>query len=465
MKKEQYRIQITKFLGDVFTPVDTYLKIRALYPISFLLESSDYKSKENSFSYIVFEPIANLKVYSNFFQIQLEKDIQKWDLHKNQSLYEILQNFLNLFDIENTHHSEDFILSGIFGYIAYDAIPLIEKIHIKQDERFPLVNYYFFKNILIFNHFHNEIYFVEHLKEHQNSKSQWMIQLLEQKRKQIFNFQLKKEETSNFTDEEFLQTIAKVQNHCKIGDVFQLVLSRQFYQYYQGDDFQVYRALRSINPSPYLFYFDLGNFRLIGSSPEAQLRVKNGFAYTFPIAGTYQRNSLNLTELSQKLLLDPKENAEHNMLVDLARNDLSKHARKTQVEKLKEVEVYSHVIHLVSKIRAELNHSSDSIQILLDSLPAGTLSGAPKYKAMQIINELEDKPRALYGGALGYIGFDGNINHAIFIRSLISFQNCLQYQAGCGIVYLSQPENELNEVYHKISAIRNALQIAHNYGY
>ncbi|GIV43523.1 MAG: anthranilate synthase component I [Bacteroidia bacterium] len=463
MEKEKYYIQVTSLLGDVFTPVDAYQKIRALYPTSFLLESSDYKSKENSFSYIVFEPIANLKVFRDYYQIVKHKTIKKYHWNRGVGLQEILQNFLNSFEVE-AENQEDFILSGIFGYMAYDAIPLFEKITLKQDNRFPLVNYYFFKNLLIFDHFHNQIYWVEHLKEKQTSQSQWILKILEQKRKQFFPFQVIEKELSNFSDEQFLQAIHEVQHHCKIGNVFQLVLSRQFYQRYQGDDFQVYRALRSINPSPYLFYFDFGNFRLMGSSPEAQIRIKNGLASSFPIAGTYPIYDDNLTELSQKLLADKKENAEHNMLVDLARNDLSKHAYKTKVEKLKTIEVYSHVIHLVSKIQAELRNLQDSIAVFLDTLPAGTLSGAPKYKAMQIINELELSPRGLYGGAVGYIGFNGNINHAICIRSFVAYQNTLQYQAGCGIVYLSQPRNELHEVYHKISALRKSIQIAHQYG-
>lgn len=464
MKKEKYKVHVTKILGDEVTPVEAYQKIRALYPISFLLESSDYKSKENSFSYIVFEPIANLKVFSNSYQFQQGKEIQKSVYDDSKPLSELIQNFLNTFDVE-TENQEDFILSGIFGYIAYDAIPLFEKIHLQQDKRFPLVSYYFFKNLLIFDHFHNQIFLVEHLQEHQNSQKNKLLRILEQMRKQSFPFQLIGNETSNFTDDKFLDAIHQVQHHCKIGNVFQLVLSRQFYQSYQGDDFQVYRALRSINPSPYLFYFDFGNFQLMGSSPEAQIRIKNGIASTFPIAGTYPRNHTNLTEISQKLLADIKENAEHNMLVDLARNDLSKHAKNITVEKLKEVEVYSHVIHLVSKIQAELKDSQDTIKLLLDTIPAGTLSGAPKYKAMQIINELENQPRGLYGGAVGYIGFNGNINHAICIRSFLAYQNVLQYQAGCGVVYLSKPENELNEVYHKISALRKSLQIAHAYEY
>jgi anthranilate synthase component 1 len=422
MEKEKYYIKVTQLLGDVFTPVDAYQKIRSLYPISFLLESSDYRSKENSFSYIVFEPIANLKVFKDYYQILKHKTLKQYSLCNVLSLEEILQNFLNSFEVE-AENQEDFILSGIFGYIAYDAIPFFEKITLKQDNRFPFVNYYFFKNLLIFDHFHNQIYWVEHLKENQTSQSEWILKILEQKRKQFFSFQVIEKESSNFSDEEFLKAVHEVQHHCKIGNIFQLVLSRQFYQRYQGDDFQVYRALRSVNPSPYLFYFDMGNFRLMGSSPEAQVRIKNGLAFSFPIAGTYPINGTNLTELSQKLLADKKENAEHNMLVDLARNDLSKHAYKTKVERLKSIEVYSHVIHLVSKIQAELQNTKDSIQVFLDTLPAGTLSGAPKYKAMQIINELEPSPRGLYGGAVGYIGFNGNINHAICIRSFVAYQN------------------------------------------
>ncbi len=452
---------MTQLLGDLLNPLEGFQKIRSMYPITFLLESSDYKSKENSFSYIVFDAQANLKVYKNQYLIQIGKSIIQKNT-KEQTLDIILKEFMDLFDVELLEN-DDFILSGLFGYIAYDAIPLIEKIDWQIEERFPLVQYYFFKNVILFDHFHNQIYIIEHLKENEKSNAKLYLQFLEQKRKYEFSFHIKGEETSNFTDEEFLETIHKVKKHCKRGDVFQLVLSRQFYQEYMGDDFQVYRSLRSINPSPYLFYFDFGNFRLMGSSPEAQLRIKKRKAYSFPIAGTYERDDEKLEELSQKLLIDPKENAEHNMLVDLARNDLSKSTKKVHVEKYKMVEVYSHVIHLVSKIQGQLKSDDDGIKVLLDSFPAGTLSGAPKYRAMEIISEIEKNPRGIYGGTVGFIGFNGHINHAICIRSFVSYKNVLQYQAGCGIVFLSQPENELNEVYHKISALRTSIKMANHY--
>ena len=221
----------------------------------------------------------------------------------------------------------------------------------------------------------------------------------------------------------------------------------------------MYRVLRSINPSPYLFYFDYGSYKVFGSSPEAQMVVKDRVARVNPIAGTYKRTGNNEEdrEKAEELAADPKENAEHIMLVDLARNDLGRHARNVRVEKLKEIHFYSHVIHLVSTVAGDLDPDTNPVRVFGDTFPAGTLSGAPKYKAIELINQYENQNRSLYGGALGFISFDGDINHAIVIRSFTSKDNTLYYQARAGIVTASDEEKELQEVNNKLGALKKAL--------
>ncbi|MCB0693459.1 MAG: anthranilate synthase component I family protein, partial [Saprospiraceae bacterium] len=245
-------------------------------------------------------------------------------------------------------------------------------------------------------------------------------------------------------------------------DVFQIVFSRQFEQDYQGDDLQVYRALRSINPSPYLFYFDFGNYRMFGSSPEAQLIVRDRQAEIHPIAGTFAMDAdPAINELrANALLADPKENAEHVMLVDLARNDLNRHAVDVHVAALREIHAYSHVMHLVSKVKGRLADSTNPIQVFADTFPAGTLSGAPKYRALELIHQYENQHRGAYGGAIGYIDLQGNMNQAIMIRSFFSQNQTLYSQAGAGIVLDSVAETELQEVNHKLGALQKALAIA-----
>lgn len=272
----------------------------------------------------------------------------------------------------------------------------------------------------------------------------------------------KGEKSSNLTDAEFLEFVEQGKQHCFRGDVFQLVLSRRFSQSFQGDDFNVYRTLRSINPSPYLFYFDYGDFKIFGSSPEAQLVVQDGKAEIHPIAGTFKRTGNDEEDAAAALELskDPKENSEHVMLVDLARNDLSRNGSEVVVEKNREIQFYSHVIHLVSKVSCKMKAAAKTFRVVADTFPAGTLSGAPKHKALQLIDRYEKTKRNFYGGAIGYLDFDGNFNHAIIIRSFLSQHNQLHYQAGAGIVADSVPENELQEVYNKLGALDKALSLA-----
>ena len=249
--------------------------------------------------------------------------------------------------------------------------------------------------------------------------------------------------------------------------MFQIVLSRRFIQRYEGDDFRLYRALRSINPSPYLFYFDFGSFRIFGSSPETHCRIEGGKAYIDPIAGTAKRTGDSEADrkAAEYLRNDPKENAEHVMLVDLARNDLSRNCHNVKVDFYKDLQYYSHVVHLVSRVSGELDMAgtgdgADTVKTFLDTFPAGTLSGAPKVRAMQLIAEYEPHRRGPYGGCIGYIGLNGSLNQAITIRTFVSRNGELTFQAGGGIVAKSDVEYELQEVNNKLAALRKAITMA-----
>ena len=449
-----------KTLSDTYTPVELYLKIRDKYPGSFLLESSDYRSRENSYSYICFDPLASFVVNRDTTRVQYFEDAKYMETAKIDLTRELHQ-FSTRFDCENLGFG--FVTNGLFGYTSYDAIPLFGDIDFSnRDFDLPLVQYHVFRYIIVFNHFNNELYIFEHGQDIESSRLSDIHDIIRRRSINTFPFDSGKNEVSNFTNDEFLKVIKRGINHCYMGDVFQVVLSRRFTIDFTGDEFNVYRALRSINPSPYLFYFDYGSFKIFGSSPEAQLTIRDNKAVINPIAGTFARSGDTYQDelLADQLIKDPKENAEHIMLVDLARNDLSKQSRQVKVESFKQVEYYSHVIHLVSKVSADLPQFSNPIQILADTYPAGTLSGAPKHRAMQIIDECEPNSRGHYGGAVGYMGFKGEFNHAIFIRSFLSRKSQLSFQAGCGIVAKSDPERELQEVNNKLSALRKAVELA-----
>jgi len=457
----QLYTNVYQTLSDIHTPVEVYLKIRDKYTNSVLLESSDHKSKENNYSYICFSAIASFVVDSKTTAISYP-DGNSIEYSTNEIKVEHkLNEFKSKFKSQNLE--KGFVSNGLFGYTSYDAIPLFEDIKFKpNDSRIPLIQYHLYRFIIVFNHYNNELFVLEHLLEGEESQLNSILDILKNRSIQTYSFQTEGSESSNFEDSQFLNAIKKGIHHCNIGDVFQLVLSRKFKTAYTGDEFNVYRALRSINPSPYLFFFNYGDIKLFGSSPEAQLTINQSKATINPIAGTYKRTG-NINEdeqLAEKLLLDEKENAEHTMLVDLARNDLSKNCNQVNVESLKKIEYYSHVIHLVSKVSGTIEQHTPAYQLLIDTYPAGTLSGAPKHKAMTLIDELEPDNRNLYGGAIGFIGFDDSFNHAIFIRSFICQNNTLTYQAGCGIVSKSQPELELEEVNNKLSALKKAIQLA-----
>ncbi len=444
-------------LADTLTPVSLYLNLRDHFHNSFLLESSDYHGNENALSFICLQPLVNFKVINETISIDgLGFDKAK---KKNQVVI-ALQEFIKSFDVDNK------TINGIFGYTAFDAIKYFDSIELKKqnnENQIPDLYYSFYKYIIQINHFNNQLTIIENLITDEISQIDKIEKLINNSTHPNYQFKTKGKESSNLSDEAFKEMVTKGKFHCQQGDVFQMVLSRQFSQKFKGDEFNVYRALRSVNPSPYLFYFDFGNFKLFGSSPEAQLKVKDGVATINPIAGTFKRtgNDLEDKKLAEKLASDPKENAEHNMLVDLARNDLSKHGKEVTVKAYKEVQYYSHVIHLVSEVNAKIN-KDDAIQLFADTFPAGTLSGAPKYKALQLIYKYENQKRGFYGGAIGFFGFDGSVNHAITIRSFLSKNNQLYCQAGAGVVIKSDEENELQEVNNKLSALKQALTLAEN---
>lgn len=453
-----------KILSDTITPVSIYLKIRDKFPNSILLESSDYHGNDNSFSYICCNPIASIKVQNEVITETFpDKSKLTHKITADTDVAHIIHQFTQRFKI----HSEQtfkFINNGIFGYIAYDAVRYFEDVKISKKENhqdIPDIYYAVYQNIIAINHFKNEAYVFAHCFETENNIDE-LLQLIKSKNFAAFNFSTDGETSSNLTDSEYKEQVAFAKKHCAQGDVFQLVLSKKFSQRFKGDEFNVYRALRSINPSPYLFYFDYGDFKIFGSSPEAQLVIRNDKAEIHPIAGTFKRtgNDEKDAKLAKELAIDDKENAEHVMLVDLARNDLSRNGSEVTVEKYREVQFFSHVIHLVSKVTSKKHKNTTTMQIVADTFPAGTLSGAPKFKAMQLIEKYEKTSRDFYGGAIGFMDFEGNFNHAIMIRTFLSKNHQLHWQAGAGIVSKSDAESELQEVYNKLGALTKAIEMA-----
>ncbi|WP_297706617.1 anthranilate synthase component I family protein [uncultured Eudoraea sp.] len=452
-----------KILADTITPVSVYLKIRDKFPNSILLESSDYRANDNTFSYICCNPIASIKVKDEqITQLFPDKSANVITINSETDVVEIIHNFSQKFKTESNGFK--FINNGLFGYMSYDAVRYFEDISITKKDgalNIPDIYYAVYQNIIAINHFKNEAYIFAHCYDSDNNISE-IEQLLNIRNFASYNFRKEGKASSNLNDEEYKEHVSLAKKHCKRGDVFQLVLSRRFSQGFKGDEFNVYRALRSINPSPYLFYFDYGDFKIFGSSPEAQLIVKDGKAEIHPIAGTFKRTGNDEEDalLAKKLTEDKKENSEHVMLVDLARNDLSRHGNMVNVENYREVQFFSHVIHLVSKVTGQKKKETPTMKVVADTFPAGTLSGAPKHMAMQLIEKYETTNRDYYGGAIGFMDFDGDFNHAIMIRTFLSKNHQLHYQAGAGLVAVSEPEKELQETYNKLGALNKALEIA-----
>ena len=460
MKNLQFKTISSTRISDTVTPVGLYLRFRDKYANSLLLESSDYHSKEESFSFICIEPIVTMKVENHKLSVsQRGETINEQAIDKN--FYQLFDGFAKSINLDCDAKLKSF--NGLYGYTTYDSVQYFENIELNVKDapsKIPLMQYSFYRFIIAINHFNDEMTLIENVEVGADSRISEIETIIEAQTFNTQKFEINGNETSNCSDKDFKEYVVKAKAHCKRGDVFQLVLSRQFQQEFKGDEFNVYRALRSINPSPYLFYFDYGSFKLMGSSPEAQIKISAGKAIINPIAGTFRRTG-DMAEdikLGKQLSEDKKETAEHVMLVDLARNDLSKHADNVKVEVFKEVQYFSHVIHLVSTVQGHIK--GNPIEIVGDTFPAGTLSGAPKYKAMQLIDQYENQSRGFYGGAVGIIGLDGSVNLAIAIRSFVSKNNVLYYQAGAGIVIHSDEEKELQEVNNKLAALKKALFLA-----
>lgn len=464
-------------LADVYTPVGIYMRLRDRFRDTVLLESTDHHAVENSYSFICVNAIGGIEITDrNSMEFKFPKrNTERLTIKKATDVPALLGDFLQRFEIAEKDTREAGFAQGLFGYTSYDAVQFFDKIELSSAEgrrssyvqdisRIPLIRYRLYQYVIVINHFKDELTLCENRIEGLESDPAMLESLIRSKDVPAYPFRLHGEGESNMTDEQYISIVRKGIEHCHRGDVFQVVLSRRFEQGFTGDEFNVYRALRSINPSPYLFYFDYGDYRLMGSSPESQLIVQNGQAIIHPIAGTYKRSGDDEIDklATERLLSDPKESAEHVMLVDLARNDLSRICDDVTVAYFKKVQFYSHVIHLVSEVIGNVKEKGQPFEWLARTFPAGTLSGAPKFSAMELINILEPTTRGFYGGAIGFIGFDGSCNHAIMIRTFLSKQNKLVRQAGAGVVAASVPENELKEVDNKLNALLVAMKMAEN---
>ena len=451
-----------KLLADTLTPVNLYLKLRDVHAGTILLESSDYHGHENSLSFICCKPTSIFKVEGNAIETRFpDGRKRRRAIEKRQDVVEELESFRNSFTVESEPGRYPV---GFFGYTTFDAVRFFEEVDLKIiNSLVPDMIYSLYQYVIVIDHFSNELTLVETgLQRQTDSGIDDLEKIIFSNRFPSFPFNLDGEEISAMNDADFLDLVEQGKQHCHRGDVFQVVMSRRFSRAFHGDEFNVYRSLRSINPSPYLFYFDYGNFRLFGSSPEAQLQIKGRKASILPIAGTFRRtgNDREDLELAKRLAADEKENAEHVMLVDLARNDLSKEADRVTVEVFREIQYYSHVIHLVSRVTGNLRADASPLRLAIDTFPAGTLSGAPKHRALQLINQYEPVNRSFYGGAIGFMGLNGDYNHAIMIRTFLSKNNNLICQAGAGVVAKSDAGSELKEVNSKLEALRRALVMA-----
>jgi anthranilate synthase component 1 len=450
-------------LADVYTPVSIYLRLRDRFRDTILLESTDAHVAENSYSFICINAIGGIEV-KDAKTIEIKYPNQDPIKQEADQIDNQLWGYMQGYQVVPHTHKETNFAQGLFGYTSFDAIPLFETISFADTKKtnIPLIRYRLYQYVIVFDHYKDELFICQNLLANEQADTSLIESLIRNKDVPQFPFTPVGDERSNVSDEAYTTMVEKGIQHCLRGDVFQIVLSRRFEQSFKGDEFNVYRALRSVNPSPYLFFFDYGDYKLMGSSPEAQLIVRNNKAVMHPIAGTFKRtgNDEEDKALSVKLLEDAKENAEHVMLVDLARNDLSRSCTAVTVSQFKQVKFYSHVIHLVSEVVGTLGDAANPFNVLAQTFPAGTLSGAPKFKSLEIIDGLEPTARGYYGGAIGFVGFNGDFNHAIMIRSFLSKDNTLYYQAGAGVVVSSNPESELQEVNNKLNALKKAVVLA-----
>lgn len=460
METFNYTTTSKTILADLYTPVGVYMRLRDLYPQSALMESSDYHDANNSRSFIGINPIASVAIGHGKATITFPNgQTEHHDITKDYQADQAIHTLIDSIKVKGEHAN----FCGLYGYTSFNAVRYFENIDVKDETQekndAPDLLYILYKVVIVFDHFNSQLTMIT------LGEAQELDEIMRQMNKsniQAYGFHPVGEVSSTLTDEEHKANIRRGIQHCLRGDVFQIVLSRRFIQKYEGDDFKLYRALRSINPSPYLFYFDFGGFRIFGSSPETHCRIEKGKAYIDPIAGTTKRTGDADADRqgAEYLRNDPKENAEHVMLVDLARNDLSRNCHNVKVDFYKDLQYYSHVIHLVSRVSGELDEHADPIKSFIDTFPAGTLSGAPKVRAMQLISEYEPHNRGAYGGCIGYIGLDGSLNQAITIRTFVSRNGELWFQAGGGIVAKSNEEYELQEVNNKLGALRRAILMA-----
>ena len=463
METFNYTTNCKTILADLYTPVGVYMRLRDIYPQSALMESSDYHDKDNSRSFIGINPIASVAIAHGEAVISFPDGSQEQHIiNKDYGTAEAIHALIDRIHVEGEHME----YCGLYGYTSFNAVRYFENIAVKDEtlekNDAPDMLYILYKDIIVFDHFNSQLTIISISEKAQSTEITDILRAMGKANVQTYDFHPVGEVTSPLTDEEHKANIRRGIKHCLRGDVFQIVLSRRFIQKYEGDDFKLYRALRSINPSPYLFYFDFGGFRIFGSSPETHCRIEGRRAYIDPIAGTTKRtgDAEKDREGAEYLRKDPKENAEHVMLVDLARNDLSRNCHGVKVDFYKDLQYYSHVIHLVSRVSGELDEGADPIRAFIDTFPAGTLSGAPKVRAMQLISEYEPHNRGAYGGCIGYIGLNGSLNQAITIRTFVSRNGELWFQAGGGIVAKSDEEYELQEVNNKLGALRRAILMA-----
>ena len=488
MKTIKIETKYKKMLSDVYTPVGIYLRLRDRFRDTILMESADKLSLKTVTAFIGINAIGGMEI-RDFQLIELKypnQNPEKKEINSNTNIPELLWNFMQQFEVNELDDSNVKMAQGLFGYCTYDAVQFFETIQLKSSKKLnpqhknfgasqvphvqdlegvgiiPLMRYRLYQYVIAINHFKDEMYLCENIINGLKSEIEIIESLITSKNIPVYPFKINSAETGNMSDDDYKKMVEKGISSCYRGDVFQIVLSRRYNQKFMGDDFNVYRALRSINPSPYLFYFDYGDYKLFGSSPESQLIIKNGKAVVHPIAGTFKRTGNDEKDkvLTEELLKDAKENAEHTMLVDLARNDLSRCCDDVTVQYFRQVHYYSHVIHLVSEVRGNIRANANPFDLLALTFPQGTLSGAPKFKAMQLIDEYEPTSRGYYAGCIGFMGFDGSCNQAIMIRTFLSKENTLHYQAGAGIVAASKPESELQEVNNKLGALKKAIELA-----
>ena len=458
----RYKVEFKKYQADTVTPVGVFLRLRDRFSNPLLLESSDYNSNKNSFTFIALEPLEFFSISNDIITINNEEN----QITDNNQVKAELKKFIDSIQVEQTEETVQF--NGLYGYTGFEAVKYFDTLQFDKKPRkdsIPDMHYVFYRYIIAINHFNDNLIIMENIPEGDTCSFKKVEKMIFSQKLPRFDFNAIGEEISGISDDEYMDLVKKGKEYCQMGEVFQIVFSRRFQQAFLGDEFNVYRALRSINPSPYLFYFDYGDFKLFGSSPESQLVIARGEAKLNPIAGTYKKTGIDIEDdiLAKKLSEDPKENAEHTMLVDLARNDLSRFCKNVKVEKYKEIQHFSHVIHIVSEVTGQVNDKMQAIDIFGATFPAGTLSGAPKYRALELIHKDEKFERSFYGGTIGIISLSGDINTAITIRSILSQNGVLQYQAGAGIVVDSVPENELKEVDNKLGALRKAIKMANNF--